>query len=222
MIAGVELKVCGLTSADDAATAARAGADYLGFNFYPKSPRGLLLATYAGWARDLPAGKKVAIAVEPTPAELVALKTAGFDAFQVHFRAETPFEVLRGWSQAVGAANLWLAPRLPPAVDVPPDWLPLAGAIMLDTFQADRFGGTGRIGDWEKFSRHRRAHPGTNWILAGGLNPQNIAGALRESGARFVDVNSGIESAPGIKDAAKLAALVEAMRSKSLSPERKP
>ncbi len=212
MIDDIELKVCGLTSVADAAAAARAGADYLGFNFYPKSPRGLSLPRFAELAPGLPSGKKVAITVEPTLDELAALQAAGFDAFQVHFRAETPFAALAAWSKAVGPSNLWLAPRLPPGSDVPADWLPLAGSFLLDTFQADSFGGTGRTGDWGKFTRHRTAHAGTHWILAGGLNPQNIGDALLESGARFVDVNSGIESAPGVKDAVKLRAFVEAMR----------
>ena len=82
--------------------------------------------------------------------------------------------------------------------------LPFAKHFLLDTFHADSFGGTGQIGDWPKFARHRQVHPEKTWILAGGLNAENIGDAVRASGARFVDVNSGVESAPGVKDHAKL------------------
>jgi phosphoribosylanthranilate isomerase len=95
---------------------------------------------------------------------------------------------------------------------VPPAWLELAGTVLLDTFDESLYGGTGRTGDWPKFRRHRDANQGTTWILSGGLNPENIAGALAGTGARFVDVNSGIESAPGVKDRKKLKAFVAAVR----------
>jgi phosphoribosylanthranilate isomerase len=82
---------------------------------------------------------------------------------------------------------------------------------MLDTFDEALFGGTGRVGDWPKFRRHREAHPRATWILSGGLSPENVGGALAGSGARFVDVNSGIESAPGVKDHARMKAFVVAV-----------
>lgn len=65
-----------------------------------------------------------------------------------------------------------------------------------------------RQGDWGKFARHRTNHPEKTWILAGGLNPENIGDALRASGTKFVDVNSGIETAPGVKDSEKLKRFV--------------
>jgi phosphoribosylanthranilate isomerase len=108
----------------------------------------------------------------------------------------------------VGEKHLWLAPKLPPAEDVSPAALAVAKFIMLDTFHADGFGGSGKTGDWPKFARHQSAHPKNFWILAGGLNSENIGPAVRESGARFVDVNSGVEAAPGVKDEAKLKRFV--------------
>ena len=87
----------------------------------------------------------------------------------------------------------------------------VAKYILLDTFHRDKFGGSGETGDWAKFARHQQAHPGNVWILAGGLNPDNIGEALRQSGARFVDVNSGVEAAPGVKDHAKLKRFVVAL-----------
>lgn len=213
MIHGITLKICGLTRAEDAHVAVGIGADYLGFIFYPKSPRGLTFARYAELKPSLPLGaKRVAVMVEPGLAELTAAQTAGFDAFQIHFKASTPLAQLREWHELTGAARLWLVPKLEPAADVSPLLLPLADTLLLDTFHAEKFGGTGETGDWEKFRRHQRAHPEKTWILSGGLKPENIAGAIRATEAKFVDVNSGVESAPGVKDHAKLAALAAALR----------
>lgn len=212
MIEGIRLKVCGLTSIVDAELADGGGADYLGFILYPKSPRGITLAQYRAMAPRLPARRKVAVSVEPTEDELVAMRDAGFDFFQIHFRPDTPDPRLAGWSRLVGAERLWLAPQLPPADDVPPLVRAAAKYIVLDTFHAGGFGGSGKVGDWGKFARHQAAHPENFWILAGGLNAGNIGVAWRQSGARFVDVNSGVESAPGVKDAGKLKGLVAALR----------
>ncbi|MEY2880932.1 MAG: hypothetical protein RLZZ15_3312 [Verrucomicrobiota bacterium] len=218
MIDGIRIKVCGLTSLVDAEFVDRCGADYLGFIFYPKSPRAISLETYRAMAPRLPERKKVAVTVEPTPTELAALTSAGFDYFQIHFRADTPLATVAAWSEAVGVNRLWLAPKLPPGVDVAPGLLPLAGTFLLDTFHAEKFGGTGESGDWSKFARHQAAHARTKWILSGGLRAENIAEALLASGARIVDVNSGVESAPGVKDHEKLrrfCAVVRARRAGS-------
>jgi phosphoribosylanthranilate isomerase len=211
VIDGIRLKVCGLTSLVDADFADACGADYLGFNLYPKSPRHVSIAQYRSMADRLPDRDQVAVTVEPDPAELLAMRDAGFDKFQVHFRHDIPVSAVEGWSRSVGAENLWLAPKLPPDVDVSASWLGLSGAILLDTFDASLFGGTGRTGDWPKFKRHLAAHPGRTWILAGGLNPGNIGAALAGTAAKFVDVNSGVESAPGVKDHAKLKAFAAAL-----------
>lgn len=211
MIDGIQIKVCGLTSLVDADFADACGVDYLGFNLYPKSPRFVSLEQYRSMAPRLPARRKVAVAVEPDLAELGRLRDAGFDRFQLHFRHDIDPATLQQWSLAVGSANLWLAPKLPPGADVPAAWLALAKCFLLDTFDASLFGGTGRTGDWPKFVRHRDGHPGTTWILSGGLGPANVGEAIAGTGARFLDVNSGIESAPGVKDPAKLKAFVVAV-----------
>ncbi len=211
MIDGIRFKVCGLGSLVDAEFADRCGADYLGFIFYPKSPRYISLAQFAAMAPRLPERRKVAVSVEPTLDELAAMRDARFDFFQIHFRPELPVEQLTAWSRLVGEKRLWLAPKLPPGAAVPPAALALAKFIMLDTFHPGGFGGSGQVGDWEKFARLQSAHTGNFWILAGGLNPQNIGDALRQSRAKFVDVNSGVESAPGVKDEARLKAFVVAL-----------
>jgi phosphoribosylanthranilate isomerase len=216
MIAGVTVKVCGLTRAEDARLAAELGADYLGFIFYPKSPRAISRAAYAAMKNELPVGpKRVAVLVEPTLAELSAALAAGFDRFQIHARLEVETAVISGWSAAVGAERLWLAPKLPPGGTLPEAWLGAAETFLMDTFHAEGFGGSGRTGDWRGFAERANRYSTKSWILAGGLGPENIAAAVAASGARFVDVNSGVESAPGIKSEAKLRALAKSLATRA-------
>lgn len=212
MIDGVRLKVCGLTSIVDAEAADRCGADFLGFILYPKSPRHLPLAQFSAMAPRLPPRRRVAVSVEPSPADLAAMAAAGFDFFQVHFGASTSPDRLDEWSRCVGRDRLWLAPKLPPGADVSAEVRTAAKVVLLDTFHEAGFGGSGVAGDWAKFARHRAAFPENDWVLAGGLNEANIAAALAASGARFVDVNSGVESAPGVKDETKLRRFAAALR----------
>ena len=212
MIDGVRLKVCGLTSLVDAECADRAGADYLGFILVPKSPRFLSLRQYHDMAPRLPEGRKrVAVLVEPDEAELAAVMEAGFDRVQIHFTMEVGEKRVAAWSTSVGRDRLWLAPKLPPEVELPESLLESAETVLMDTFHRSGFGGSGLTGDWGKFARYRERYPRHTWILAGGLNPTNIAEALASSGANFVDVNSGVEVAPGIKDHAKLRAFIVAL-----------
>ncbi len=218
MIHGIRFKVCGLTSLVDADFADRCGADYLGFILYPKSPRHLSLTQYRAMAPRLPDRRKVAVSVSPSVDDLKAWRDAGFDYFQIHHPIDTPAAQLTAWSEAVGAKHLWLAPKLPPEIDVSEVARKAAKFILFDTFHAAGFGGSGQTGDWGKFARLRAAHPENFWILAGGLNPENIGNALRASGARFVDISSGVESAPGVKDEAKLKRFVVALHHAATAP----
>ncbi len=226
MTARVQLKICGLTSPADAERALAAGADYLGLIVHPDSPRYLAPDCFRALAAHAPPGRLVVVAVAPSAEELRAWREAGAGALQVHFPADTALATVRRWSEAAGRDRLWLAPRLRPEEDLPEDWLPLADTFLLDTFAADRFGGTGRTGDWDKFRRHRRAHPDKTWILSGGLGPDNIVQALAATGAQFVDIGSGVEARPGVKDPAKLlglaAALAAAARFRQDGPDQPP
>jgi phosphoribosylanthranilate isomerase len=204
MIAGIRFKVCGLTSLVDVECADKCGADYLGFNLYPKSPRHVSLEQYRALTKNLPDRRKIAITVEPSLEELVAMKAAGFDAFQIHFVSDTPLDTIKGWSDLVTPESLWLAPKLPPEQDVPVEWLALAKTFLIDTFSKNEFGGSGKTGDWDKFARLQKNHPNNTWVIAGGISPENIGETLQKSEARFVDINSGVETAPGVKDHAKL------------------
>lgn len=211
MIDGIRFKVCGLTSLVDAEFADRCGADYLGFILHPASPRFISLAQFRAMAPRLPDRRKVAVSVEPSVAELGAMREAGFDFFQIHFRPETPVEQLTAWSQIVGEKHLWLAPKLPPGGVVSAAAVAVAKFILFDTYTAGGFGGSGKTGDWAGFVREQAAHRKNIWILAGGLNPENIGEALKQTAARIVDVNSGVESAPGVKDETKLKRFVVAI-----------
>ena len=222
MISNITIKVCGLRRAEDAVLAAELGADFLGFILYPKSPRFLGPEDYTALSARLPLGpRRVAVMVEPALAELLAARDAGFDRFQIHARHDLGTEQVREWSGAVGAQALWLAPKLPPGAAFPTGWLEHAGSFLVDTYHAAGFGGSGRTGDWSGFAGLSAAHPGKTWILAGGLAPENVADALRQSGTRFIDVNSGVEDAPGVKSEAKLRALAAALAGDGLSLTRR-
>ena len=210
MIGKARIKVCGITRAADAATALAQGADFLGVNCWPGSPRCVPAAARANLLREIPATKRVAVTVNPSVAEAKALLAEGFALVQAHFdpsKAECDPKAL---SAALSPARLWLAPKLADGAAWPADLIPLAVGFVHDAHAKDAFGGTGKRADWERFRQLRQAHPGVTWILAGGLASDNVAAALA-SGADFLDLNSGIELAPGLKSAEKLSATAEAL-----------
>jgi phosphoribosylanthranilate isomerase len=211
MINGIRLKVCGITSLVDADAADAVGADFLGFIFYPKSPRWVSSPQFRAMKDRLPPRKRVAVSVEPMAADLAKQAELGFDFFQIHFNPQTPAHVIGSWAETVGVSRLWLAPRLPPGVEIYPELLNFTDTFLIDTFHSDKMGGTGETGDWAKFKRYRETYPAKHWILSGGLDPHNVAEAVTATGAKFIDVNSGVEQAPGIKSPAKLQAFVLAL-----------
>lgn len=210
MIGKARIKVCGITRAADAATALAQGADFLGVNCWPGSPRCVPAAARANLLREIPAAKRVAVTVNPSVAEAKALLAEGFALVQAHFDPSKTECDPKALSAAVGPARLWLAPKLADGAAWPADLIPLAVGFVHDAHAKDAFGGTGKRADWERFRQLRQAHPGVTWILAGGLASDNVAAALA-SGADFLDLNSGIELAPGLKSAEKLSATAEAL-----------
>lgn len=200
----VQIKVCGLTREEDVELALSLGADYCGFIVYPKSPRGLSLERAAELAARVPEGKRVLVDVETGSEELARARGAGFDFFQIHTGLQVGLATLATWSGLVGKERLWLAPRVPPEEAFPEATLSFADNILVDTFKKDQFGGTGQTGDWARFAQLQEAHSETHWILAGGLSPANVLEAVVQTGARHLDLNSGIEGAPGVKDHDKL------------------
>lgn len=202
----VSVKFCGLRRPADVDAAAAAGARYVGFTFFPKSPRNVDIPQAAALAVLVPDGIcKVALTVNATDADLDALLAAvPIDMLQLH-GSETPERVSHIKAKfglpvmkAVGVAD---AEDLA-ALDT---YARVADQILVDAKPprgADLPGGNGLSFDWRLIAGRRWSVP---WMLAGGLTPDNVAEAIRATGTRQVDVSSGIESAAGVKDAGLMA-----------------
>jgi phosphoribosylanthranilate isomerase len=206
------VKICGVTLPDDAAMVATAGADYIGLNFWPKSKRfveverGPLLAQIA---RSAGHAKVVGVFVNADPDDVIeTAKTVQLDAIQLH-GDELP-EDLAHLAQETGLP-IWKAIATGTARDV--EHLDQWGAqmILLDTPSAAR-GGAGKPFDWALAREARTKFPAQPLVLAGGLDPQNVAVAIAQVAPDAVDVTTGVEVAPGVKDAAKVAAFIAAVR----------
>jgi phosphoribosylanthranilate isomerase len=208
----LKIKICGLTREEDVALTLDLGADFLGFIVYPKSPRGLALERAQALAAVVPEGKRVVVDVEPTADDLRRYCDAGFDCFQLHARLPIDVARLEAWSKVVGPERLWIAPRVSPDDVFPASVLDYAGTVLLDTFSKDQIGGTGHTGDFGQFARLQQQFGQAQWILAGGLTPTNVLDAIARSTAQRVDVNSGVECAPGIKNPEKLRELFRVLR----------
>ena len=206
-------KICGLSTPETVAAALEGGAAFLGFMFFEKSPRNVspeAAARLAAPARG-PA-RIVAVTVDPDDAELdrigAALKP---DLIQLHGR-ETPKRVA-AIAQRTGAGVIKVIP-----VSDASDFAaaaPYDGLVKHLMFEgrppkdADRPGGLGVSFDWTLAAGRRFSRP---WFLAGGLDPWNAAEALSKSGAPMLDVSSGVERGPGVKDPALISAFLEAVR----------
>ncbi|MFQ3242245.1 MAG: phosphoribosylanthranilate isomerase [Lentimonas sp.] len=212
MIQDIKIKICGMTREEDVELALSLGADFLGFIVYPKSPRGITLARAQELAAVVPKGKRVIVDVETSPDDLRRYCDAGFDRFQIHATLPIDEQRLVGWSEIALRDRLWLAPRVSPADVFPASVLEYADTVLLDTYSKDQVGGTGHTGDFGRFAGLKRQFEETQWILAGGLDPSNVVDAIVRSTAERVDVNSGVESAPGIKDPEKLRELFRVLR----------
>ena len=205
------MKICGLRTAAHVDAAVRGGAAYVGFVFFPKSPRNLTLSEAAGLAAAVPPGvAKVALTVDADDAALDALLAeVPVDMLQLHGH-ESPERVVEvrvryglPVMKAVGVAGEEDLSTLEVYGRV-------ADQLLVDAKPpkgADLPGGNGLAFDWRLIAGRRWPVP---WMLAGGLTADNVAEAVRLTGALQVDVSSGVESAPGIKDAARIAAFLKA------------
>lgn len=200
----VQFKVCGMTRLEDAQAAADAGASVLGFIFHSKSPRSIQLDRFEEIRQELPNLPKVAVVVNPDPSELSQYLSVGFSFVQVHFPTSTELSRIEEWSRAVGKDCLWIAPKIGPEDTFDPRWLDFAGTVLWDGYKKGAYGGTGHTSNWDLFSDLKKQFPATQWILAGGLGPDNLLDAIDQSASDFVDLNSALEISPGIKDQVKL------------------
>jgi phosphoribosylanthranilate isomerase len=191
------VKVCGISRPDDAALAVALGALAIGFVFWPESPRYVEPARARDIADALPDGVlAVGVFVDQPVAHVVDIAdTVGLDALQLH--GNESVSDFAGVRQRVIKAVAVGAAFDPAAVDA----LPAHVTLLLDAHDPIRRGGTGRTIDWT-IAAAIAARRDT--ILSGGLNAANIADAIARVRPRMVDVSSGVEAAPGRKDAAKL------------------
>jgi len=211
MAPDIKVKICGLREARHVASAVAAGAGYLGFVFFEKSPRHVSIAQARDLAVEVPLGvAKVALTVNADNAQLDAICDAvPLDMLQLH-GAETVERVAEVQSRyglpvmkAVGVADVGDLAALDAyglvADQLLVDAKPPKGAALP--------GGNGLAFDWRLIANRRWFAP---MMLAGGLTPDNVAEAVRLTGAQQVDVSSGVESAPGVKDAELIASFVKA------------
>ncbi|MDF1804256.1 phosphoribosylanthranilate isomerase [Thalassovita sp.] len=211
MPSDVKVKICGLTQPEHVQVAARAGAAYVGFVFFPKSPRNVSIELARDLAIDAPLGlAKVALLVNADDATLDAILDAvPLDMLQLHGR-ESPDRV----AQIRARYGLPVMKAIGIADDSDliqiTDYAAVADQLLIDAKApkgADLPGGNGLSFDWRLVNRKYWPCP---WMLAGGLTPENVGLAVQMTGARQVDVSSGVESAPGVKDSALIQAFVQA------------
>ncbi|MEO6299774.1 MAG: phosphoribosylanthranilate isomerase [Paracoccaceae bacterium] len=212
-MADVRVKICGLRTVADVAAVAASGAAYAGFVFFAKSPRHLTLAQARVLALSAPVGlAKVALVVDADDTTLDAIvETVPLDMLQLHGH-ESPARVAEVRARyglpvmkAVGVAD-------EDDLAAVFEYALVADQLLIDAKPpkgAALPGGNGLAFDWRLVAQRRWLRP---WMLAGGLTADNVAEAIRLTNARQVDVSSGVESAPGVKDHARIAAFVTAAR----------
>lgn len=211
----VDVKICGLSTPETVDGAIAAGAALVGFVFYPKSPRHVSLEKAAALAaRARGKARIVALIVDADDAEIAAIdKAVNPDMFQAH-GSETP--------ERIAAIKALTAKPVIKAIKVK-DETDIAGAaayagqaslILFDAKAPEELkgalpGGNGLAFDWSLLGKDGSQE---GFILSGGLNPQNVAKAIRVTGAPIVDVSSGVESAPGVKDLSLIRKFIEAAK----------
>ena len=199
----IKVKICGVTSVDDARMAAEMGASAVGLVFWPQSPRAVEIEQAKRIVAALPPFvSAVGVFVNQPEAADIA-REVGLSAVQLH--GDEPPDTYRGLPVRVikavavtgnGSGDLAAA-------------IPASATVLLDAHDPVKRGGTGRAIDWTVAAAVARRRP---IILSGGLNADNVVGAVEAVRPYAIDVSSGVESAPGRKDAAKLRALFDVLR----------
>jgi len=192
-----KLKICGLTRRGDVEAAVKAGAKYLGFIFYDKSPRHVTPEQVKEISRNLPEDvKKVGVFVNASVEDIQQIvEFCGLDVVQLHGDESPEFALqLKG-------VKVWKALSLRNASDMNYAENYPADAVLVAAMSSEQRGGTGQVCDWSLAAELSSMRP---VILAGGINPSNIVEAIEQVKPVIIDVNSGVESAPGIKDKNKI------------------
>ncbi len=199
--------MCGTTRLEDALMAVDGGVDALGFIFYDKSPRYISPEKAAKIINELPPFiDRVGVFVNATIDELVAAAAAGLSVLQLH--GNESVEYCLEIHQKLPFCSLIKAFRVGKE-SRPDDFTPYNGcvdAFLLDTYVQGASGGTGQIFDWSIIKQLQLHRP---ILLAGGLSPENVLAAITEVQPYAVDINSGVESQPGVKDHARLKNLLQ-------------
>ncbi len=210
----VKVKICGLRTVADVMAAADAGASYVGFVFFPKSPRNVTIDEVAALAIEVPMGvAKVALVVNADDAFLDALTAkVPLDMLQLH-GSETPARVAE--VKARYSLPVMKAIGISTAADLEKidTYAAVADQLLIDAKppkDANLPGGNGNAFDWQLLAG--RKYWTKPWMLAGGLTMDNVASAIATTGATQVDLSSGVESAPGVKDPALIHAFIAAAR----------
>lgn len=206
-----QVKICGITRPADLAAVAEAGARYAGFVFFPRSPRHLSVEAAAALATEAPLGvARVGLFVNPDDATLDAvLERVPLDIIQLH-GAETPARVAEVKARSGLPVMKAVGVAAPADLDALWDYGLAADLLLVDAKappDAALPGGNGLSFDWRLLAGRRLLKP---WMLAGGLTPENVAEAVRLTGAPMVDVSSGVEAAPGQKDPVRIRDFVTA------------
>ncbi len=206
----MRIKICGVRDAAALEAAAAAGAAYAGFVFFPRSPRHLDWDAAAALAAAAPATLcKVGLVVDPDNETLARLSALPLDMIQLH-GSESPEragEIRRVLGLPIMKAVGVSGPGDLASLDL---WEDAADQILCDAKPpkgAAVPGGTGRAFDWSLIAGRRWRRP---WMLAGGLTPETVGEAVRRTGAEQIDVSSGVETAPGVKDPERIAAFCAA------------
>jgi phosphoribosylanthranilate isomerase len=208
----VEVKICGLTDGDAVDAALQAGADYLGLVFFAKSPRAVTAEQAAEILQFADDVVKVGLFVDADDAFLDSvLSTVRLDLLQLH-GSESP-ERIEQIRLDFGLPVMKVIPVSRAAdLEAATAFLPVADRLLFDAKApagSDLPGGNAVSFDWTILKDFKCPLP---WMLAGGLTPANVVQAIRTSGATAVDVSSGVESAPGVKDAERIAAFIRAAK----------
>lgn len=206
------VKICGLTRRADAELASRSGATHLGVVLAPGGKRSMTVAAAAELFRDL-SPRRVGVFVDARADEVAeAAERIGLDVVQLH-GDESP-ELVR--ALRASGREVWKAVRPRSAAEflaAVERYGAVADALLLDGWSAEAAGGTGARFPWDEVALHRGRLPaGCALVVAGGLRPENVARAVALLRPEVVDVSSGVESAPGIKDTVAVLAFIDRAR----------